>query len=270
MTDLAIGVLGAAGRMGCAVVREVAESDGCVLAAAADVADSPAIGRDAGEVAGAPRADVAISADARAVFDEADVVIEFSLPEATAAHAALAAERGVAHVIGTTGLDEAQEAALKAAGARATIVHAPNMSLPVNILFALTKQVASMLDDRFDIEIVETHHRDKADAPSGTALALGRAAAEGRGVEFDAVSVRGRDGLIGPRRRGDIGLAALRGGDNVGEHTVVLAADGERLELTHRASSRRIYARGAVRAALWARGKDPGLYGMADVLGFTV
>ncbi len=269
MADLAIGVLGAAGRMGCAVVREVAETEGCVLVAAADVPANPAIGRDAGEVAGAPRAEVIIGDDAASVFDAADVVIEFSLPEATTAHALLAAEKACAHVIGTTGLDEAQQAALREAGARTTIMHAPNMSLAVNILFALTKQVASMLDDRFDIEIVEMHHKHKVDAPSGTALGLGRAAAAGRGVDLDTVAQFARHGHTGERRRGDIGFATLRGGDVTGDHSVIFAIEGERLELSHKAASRQIFARGAVHAALWSRGQPAGLYSMFDVLGIA-
>ncbi len=269
MTDLAIGLLGAAGRMGCAVVREVAETDGCVLVAAADVTGNPGIDRDAGELAGAPRAEVVIGEDAASVFEAADVVIEFSLPEATTAHAALAADKGVTHVIGTTGLDKSQQAALREAGTRAVIVHAPNMSLPVNILFALTKQVASMLDDRFDIEIVEMHHKHKVDAPSGTALLLGEAAAKGRGVALADHSVRVRDGITGPREEGSIGFATLRGGSVVGEHSVILAGEGERIELSHAAGDRTIFARGAVKAALWAKGRPAGLYSMRDVLGLT-
>ncbi len=269
MTDIAIGVLGAAGRMGCAVVREVAETGGCVLVAAADVPGNPGIGRDAGEVAGAPRAEVIIGEDAASVFDAADVVIEFSLPEPTTAHAGLAADKGVAHVIGTTGLDNSQQAVLREAGAHAVIVHAPNMSLPVNIMFALTKQVAAMLDDRFDIEIVEMHHKHKVDAPSGTALGLGRAAADGRGVDLETVGQMTRHGHTGARRRGDIGFAALRGGDVTGDHSVIFAIEGERLELTHKAATRQIFARGAVHAARWIQDKPAGLYSMFDVLGIV-
>ncbi len=269
MTDLAIGVLGAAGRMGCAVVREVAETEGCALAAAADMTGHPAIGRDAGETAGAAGADVVIGDDAAAVFAACDVVIEFSLPEASAEHAALAAASATAHVIGTTGLGEAQEAALGVAGKCAAIVHAPNMSLPVNILFALTRQVAALLDDRFDIEIVEMHHKHKVDAPSGTALALGRAAARGRGVDLDAVGQMTRHGHTGARRQGDIGFATLRGGDVTGDHSVIFAIEGERLELSHKASTRQIFARGAVHAALWTKDRPAGLYSMFDVLGLA-
>ncbi len=268
MVEMKIGVMGCAGRMGRMLTRQVHETPGCALAGGAESPGHEAIGEDVGALAGLSPLGLAVGSDARALFGAADAVLEFTAPEASAAHAALAADCGAIHIVGTTALDDAQAAGLRAAAERTAIVWAPNMSVPVNLLFRLTEQVAAALDDDYDVEIVESHHRDKADAPSGTALALGRAAARGRGVDFDAVCVRGRDGLTGPRRRGDIGLAALRGGDNVGEHTVVFAAEGERLELVHRATSRQIYARGAVRAALWARGKPPGLYTMADVLGF--
>ena len=267
MADLEIGVIGAAGRMGAAVVQEISETEGCVLVAAADDAGHPALGEDAGTRAGVGALGVAIGDDPARVFERSGVVIEFSLPDATARHAAMAGAAATPHVIGTTGLDAAQERAVRDAAGHAPIVVAPNMSLAVNILFALTRQVAGILDDRFDIEIFEMHHKHKVDAPSGTALGLGRAAAEGRGVSLDAVSQMARQGQTGARRKGDIGFAVLRGGDVVGEHTVTFAVEGERLELTHKASSRRIFSRGAVHAALWAPGKAPGLYGMADVLG---
>ncbi len=267
MADLAIGVIGAGGRMGTTVAREIFETDGCVIAAAAEGPGHPAIGRDVGEVAGLGTVGVSIGADPAAVFERAAVVIEFALPEATARHAALAAQARTAHVIGTTGFSAEHEAAIAEAGKTAPIVVAPNMSLAVNILFALTRQVASLLDDRFDIEIVEMHHKHKVDAPSGTALGLGRAAAAGRGVDLDTVSQMTRHGHTGARNQGDIGFAVLRGGDVVGDHSVVFAIEGERLELTHKASSRRIFSRGAVHAALWTPGRAPGVYTMADVLG---
>jgi 4-hydroxy-tetrahydrodipicolinate reductase len=267
MADLNIGVVGAAGRMGMAVIRQVAGTDGCVVVAASEVPGSTAIGRDAGEIAGLGASGVVIGDDAARLFDSCDAVIEFSTPQATIEHAAMAARMERIHIIGTTGLDGDQDAQLKAAAKRAVIMRAPNMSLAVNILFALTQQAAGMLNEDFDIEIVEMHHRHKVDAPSGTALGLGRAAAKGRGVDLTRVESRARDGHNGPRRVGDIGFAVLRGGDVVGDHSVVFAADGERLELTHKATSRQIFARGAVHAALWARGKEPGLYSMADVLG---
>ena len=267
MADLEIGVIGAAGRMGAAVIHEISETEGCVLVAAADNAGHPALGEDAGTRAGLGALGIPIGDDPARVFERSSVVIEFSLPDATAKHAAMAGAAATPHVIGTTGLDAAQQEAVRKAAAGAAIVLAPNMSLAVNILFALTRQVAGILDDRFDIEIVEMHHKHKVDAPSGTALGLGRAAAEGRGVALDAVSQMARQGQTGARRQGDIGFAVLRGGDVVGEHTVTFAVEGERLELTHKASSRRIFSRGAVHAARWAPEQPPGLYGMADVLG---
>jgi len=267
MADLRIGVIGAGGRMGGAIVRQTHETPGVTLVAACENAGHAAIGRDAGEVAGIGANGVKIGAQAEAVFEACDAAIEFSTPDASVAHAKLAAARKRIHVIGTTGLDAAAERALAEAAKSATIVHAPNMSLAVNLLFALTRQVASALGPDFDIEILEMHHRHKVDAPSGTALGLGRAAAEGRGVKLADVQQDARHGITGARRRGDIGFAVLRGGDVVGDHTVIFAADGERLELTHKGSSRQIFARGAVHAALWARGKPPGRYSMADVLG---
>jgi 4-hydroxy-tetrahydrodipicolinate reductase len=253
MADLGIGLAGCAGRMGLALVRRIAAGEGCRLVGALERPGHEALGT--------------VGDDAAALFAECEVVIEFSAPEATAAHAALARASATAHVIGTTGLDEAQGQAVRAAGKRAAVVWAPNMSAGINLLLALAERTARVLDADYDIEIVEMHHRHKADAPSGTALGLGRAAAAGRGVELDEVAARARDGVTGPRRRGDIGFAVVRGGDVVGDHTVVFAAEGERIELGHRASSRDIYAGGAVRAALWTRGRAPGLYGMREVLG---
>ncbi len=267
MADMKIGVVGCAGRMGRMLAREVQETEGCVLAGGTEAPGSAALGADIGVLAGLDPAGVAVGDDPRALFEACEAVLEFTTPEATVRHAALAAECGAIHVVGTTGLDDAQRAALAEAAGRTAIVWAPNMSLGVNLLLGVARMVARALDPDYDIEIVEMHHRHKVDAPSGTALALGRAAAEGRGVDLDAVAVRGRDGITGPRARGTIGFAALRGGDVIGDHTVIFAADGERIEIGHRASSRRIYARGAVRAALWARGRAPGLYGMDDVLG---
>ena len=269
MADMKIGVVGCAGRMGRMLVREAHETAGCEVAGGIEAPGAVALGEDIGALAGLAPLGLTAGSDARALFAAVDAVLEFTTPEATAAHAALAAETGCVHVVGTTGLTTEHEAALGDAARRTAVVWAPNMSLGVNLLLRLTEQVAAALGDDYDIEITEIHHRYKADAPSGTALALGRAAAKGRGVDLDDVGVRGRDGVGAPRRRGDIGFSALRGGDIVGEHTVILAADGERLELAHRATSRQIYARGAVRAALWARDKPPGLYGMADVLGLS-
>ena len=263
-----IGVLGCAGRMGRAVIGEVLGAEGCTLAGGVDRGDHTALGQDLGSLAGERPLGLIVGADAAALIERADVVIEFSTPDATAAHATLAAAHGTAHVIGTTGLSGAHEQALRDAARRTAIMRAANMSLGVNLLLGLTEQVARALGpDAFDIEIFEMHHRHKVDAPSGTALALGQAAARGRGVDLSEVAERGRDGLTGARRSGAIGFAALRGGDLVGDHTVIFAGAGERIELTHRATDRRIYARGAVAAARWLHGRPPGLYGMADVLG---
>ena len=269
MADLKIGIPGAAGRMGGTLISAVTATQGFVLSSACEIEGHAAIGRDAGELAGVGTLGVRVTDDAEALFAEADTVLDFTLPAATARHAALAAKHGTQLVIGTTGIGAEQQAALDAAAHQVAIVQAPNMSLCVTLLMQLTRQVAAALDDDYDIEIVEMHHRHKVDAPSGTALGLGRAAAKGRSVDFDQAAVRGRDGVTGARERGTIGFAALRGGDVVGDHTVIFAADGERLELTHRSASRQTYARGALRAAGWARGRKAGIYTMADVLNLT-
>lgn len=268
MSDARIGIVGCAGRMGRVLVRQVHETDGCILVGGTEGPESDAIGRDIGELAGLGPLGYAVVDDPARVFGDADVVLDFTAPETTANHATLAAENHAALVIGTTGLDPAHFAALETAAQTTAIVQAANMSLGVNLLIQLTRRAAELLGPEFDIEIVEMHHRHKVDAPSGTALALGSAAAAGRGVDLDRVSVRGRDGMTGERRAGDIGFAVLRGGNVVGDHTVVFAADNERVELSHKATDRAIFARGAVHAALWARGRPPGLYAMADVLGF--
>jgi len=253
--------------MGHMLIHRIAGSTGCRLAGASERAGSAAIGRDAGTVAGLEPAGVLISDDPAAPFRDADVVIDFTSPEAALIHAALAAEYGKALVLGTTGLSEQHFAALAVAARKVPVVQSPNMSLGVNLLLGLVEQAAARLGNSFDAEILEMHHRHKVDAPSGTALALGRAVAAGRGVDHDEVAVRSRDGYTGARETGAIGYAVLRGGDVVGDHTVIFADDGERLELSHRASGRHIFAAGAVRAAMWTRDRPPGLYGMRDVLG---
>ncbi|HEX5077877.1 MAG TPA: 4-hydroxy-tetrahydrodipicolinate reductase [Geminicoccaceae bacterium] len=264
-----IAVLGCAGRMGRAVMAEVLAAEGLSLCGGLESSGHAALGQDLGRLAGGEPVGIAASDDEQ-VIAAADVAIEFSTPEATVRHAAVSAAHGTAHVIGTTAIHADQAARLEQAAARTPIVWAPNMSLGVNLLLGLTEQVARALGpDAFDIEILEIHHRHKVDAPSGTALALGEAAARGRGVSLAQAAVRGRDGLTGPRRAGSIGFAALRGGDAVGDHSVIFAGAGERIELVHRASDRRIYARGALHAARWAHGRPPGLYGMADVLGLA-
>lgn len=265
--QLNIGIVGAAGRMGRMLVQVVAETEGCVLAGASEAEGSEHIGADAGLLAGAGEAGVAITTDAAAMFAGVDAVIDFTVPAATAAHAGLAAETGCALIAGTTGMEDAHRAALDAAAAKVPVVWASNMSSGVNLMFAITERVARALDPDFDIEIVEMHHKHKVDAPSGTALSLGEAAARGRGVDFDDHKVLSREGITGARARGTIGFATLRGGDVVGEHSVIFAGAGERIELTHRATDRGIFARGAVRAARWTAGREPGLYAMADVLG---
>ena len=262
-----IAVVGAAGRMGQMLVRRVAATEGVTLAGASESPNSNAIGRDAGEVAGLEPLGVKITGDSAAAIGAANAVIDFTIPAATVAHAAIAAAKGVSMVIGTTGLDPAQSAAIHDAAKKVPIVWAANMALGVNILLALIEKTASMLDPSYDIEVLEMHHRHKIDAPSGTALALGRAAAAGRQVKLEEVWRKSRDGHTGARPAGEIGFATLRGGEEVGVHTVMFAAAGERLELSHRSFSRETYAAGAVRAAQWLEGKKPGLYGMKDVLG---
>lgn len=240
----AIGILGASGRMGRAIA-EILESDGrAAFGGGADLGDDPAV------LAGG-----------------CDVLIDFSAPAALQANLDAAIGAGIAIVIGTTGLGATHQAAIDQAAARIPVLHAANMSLGVNLLAFLVREAAARLGAEWDIEIVEMHHRHKVDAPSGTALLLGAAAAEGRGVALDAVSERGRDGTAGPRKAGDIGFASLRGGSVAGDHDVIFAAEGERLALGHRAESRAIFARGAVAAALWLQSRPAGRYAIRDVLG---
>ena len=267
MAALRIGISGCAGRMGRMLLAEVAATPGCALAGGVDSPQSRDIGKDIGELAGIGAVGMTAGSDLAALLREADVVIEFATREASVAHAALAAQAKKPLVIGTTGLDAQAHQALTAAAKSAPILWAPNMSLGVNLLLGLVTQAAKLLGEDYDIEILEMHHRHKVDAPSGTALALGKAAAEGRKIDLAAKSQRTRDGITGARKRGDIGFATLRGGDNAGEHRVIFAAEGEQIELGHRATSRRVFARGAVAAAQWLAGQKPGLYAMKDVLG---
>lgn len=259
--------MGAAGRMGRELVRAIVATDGCTVSGATEPAGSTALGRDAGQIAGLDSLGIAITADADAVIAAADAILDFTTPAATAAFARRAAEAGTVHVIGTTGFDADALKAVERAAEKTVIVKAGNMSLGVNLLAALTRKVAAALGEDFDIEIVEMHHRMKVDAPSGTALMLGEAAADGRSINLGERSVRVRDGHTGARQAGDIGFATLRGGSVVGDHTVIFAGDGERIELTHKAADRGIFAKGAVRAAQWGKGRAPGLYAMTDVLG---
>jgi len=269
MAEIGIGIVGAAGRMGQMLVRQIAETKGCTLVAASEAPNGASVGKDAGELAGLGRLGVAISGSPENVFERSQVVIDFTVPKASVVHAELAAQHGRAMVLGTTGLSAEEGARIRAAAGKAPIMWADNMSVGVTLLAELVRKVAATLDPAYDIEILEMHHRHKVDAPSGTALLLGRAAAEGRQVDLAKVSARGRDGITGARKPGDIGFASLRGGDVVGDHVVVFAAQGERLELGHRASSRQLFAQGAVRAALWVSDRGPGLYSMKDVLGLT-
>ena len=267
MSDMRLIVAGAGGRMGRTLVHAIAATDGAILAGAVEAASSAVIGRDAGELAGLGRNGVAVTTDIEPLLAQADGLLDFTVPAATLAFAEHTARKGCVHVIGTTGLTGENEKLIEQASKRAVIVKSGNMSMGVNLLAALVKQVAKTLDEDFDIEILEMHHNKKIDAPSGTALMLGRAAAEGRSVDLDRRSVRGRDGVTGARGAGDIGFAALRGGSVVGDHTVIFAGPAERIELVHKAEDRMIFARGALRAALWARGRKAGLYSMAVVLG---
>jgi len=264
---LKIGIVGCGGRMGRMLLRQCLDTDGVVLAGGSERAGSPVVGQDIGVLAGGDPLGIAVTDDPAALFASVDAVIDFTRPEATMGHADLAAKTNTILVVGTTGLEGDAMERLRAAAVHTRVVQAPNMSAGVNLLMAMTRRVAATLGEEFDIEIVEHHHKHKVDAPSGTALGLGRAAAAGRGVDLDAVADRGRDGITGPRVDGHIGFAVLRGGDVVGDHTVVFAGPGERVELTHKASDRVIYARGALRAVLWAGAQPNGLYGMAEVLG---
>jgi 4-hydroxy-tetrahydrodipicolinate reductase len=268
MTDTpGIVITGGSGRMGQMLIAAVLASEACSLVGVLEREGHDWIGQDVGVAMGGAPVGVVVSDDAVTTFAKAQAVIDFTAPEATVGFAELAAQARAVHVIGTTGLTEDDIAHLDAAARHAVIVRAGNMSLGVNLLVQLTKKVAAALDEDFDIEIIEAHHHHKVDAPSGTALMLGEAAAEGRGVALKDVSDSGRDGITGARTRGDIGFSAIRGGDIVGEHDVLFAAYGERIKLSHIATDRAIFARGALKAALWGQDKKPGAYDMLDVLG---
>lgn len=267
MSGMKIAVLGASGRMGRMLIRAIDETEDACLFAVTERPGHDWIGHDLGEMSGGAARGVVVYDDPVEVFAKAEAVIDFTSPNATATHAGLAAQARCVHVIGTTGFDEDHLAKIAAAARHTTIVRAGNMSLGVNLLTELTRQVAKSLDADWDIEIVEAHHKHKVDAPSGTALMLGEAAAEGRGVELKDVADRGRDGITGARTKGDIGFSAIRGGDVVGEHDVIFAAAGERIVIRHLATDRMIFARGAIKAALWGKTQKPGEYAMTDVLG---
>jgi len=264
-----IVVTGASGRMGQMLIKAITASDQAILGGAVERAGHNWVGRDVGQAMGGAALGVTVTDDALTAFANAQAVIDFTAPAATVEFAALAAQARLVHVIGTTGMGPEHLACLGPAARHAVIIRAGNMSLGVNLLTQLTRKVAAALDADFDIEIVEAHHRHKVDAPSGTALMLGQAAADGRGVALDDVRDSGRDGITGARARGDIGFSAIRGGDVVGEHDVIFAADGERIVLRHLATDRNIFARGALKAALWGQDKKPGEYDMLDVLGLN-
>jgi 4-hydroxy-tetrahydrodipicolinate reductase len=266
MADLRIVVAGASGRMGRTLVREISQGRNMTLIGALEVEGHPDLGMDAGVLAGQQPNGVRLTADPLPLIAEAEAVIDFTRPMVSMMLADLAAQARIVHVIGTTGFTTDNEARIQAAARHAVIVKSGNMSLGVNLLTALVERAAKALPD-YDIEILEMHHKMKVDAPSGTALMLGAAAARGRGIALDKHSVRSRDGNMGPREDGVIGFATLRGGSVVGEHEVILAGSGERLTLSHTAEDRAIFARGAIAAARWGHGKKPGLYGMTDVLG---
>jgi 4-hydroxy-tetrahydrodipicolinate reductase len=270
MSDMGLVVVGAAGRMGQTLIRTVYAMGGARIVGAVERQGSPHLGADAGVLAGVGPIGVILSDDPLPVFAKADGVLDFTTPAASVGFASHAAEAGVVHVIGTTGCSADDDARIATAARQTAIVKSGNMSLGVNLLAVLVEQAARALDaSDFDIEVLEMHHRHKVDAPSGTALLLGEAAAAGRSVGLAGQSVRVRDGHTGARKAGTIGFATLRGGSVVGDHSVILAGTGERITLSHHAEDRAIFARGAVKAALWARGRKPGLYSMRDVLGLT-
>lgn len=263
-------VVGAAGRMGQTLIRVIHETPGVELHAAVERESSPFIGRDAGELSGLGTIGVPVTNDALAAFVHADGVIDFTSPKSSVEFATLSAQARIVHVIGTTGCSNEDEARFEAAARHARVVKSGNMSLGVNLLGVLTKQAARALDCKnWDIEILEMHHKHKVDAPSGTALLLGEAAAQGRDIDLSTNSVRVRDGHTGARETGTIGFATLRGGSVVGDHSVIFAGEGEQVTLVHHAADRSIFARGAISAALWARDQKPGLYSMLDVLGLA-
>ena len=267
MAGTKMGVVGCAGRMGRMLVAEIAATEECSVAGGSEAPGSGYVNQDIGELAGIGRIGIPIGETVEKLMRASDVVLEFTSPNATAEHAELAASLSTAMVIGTTGLSPEQGERVRQAARDIPIVWAPNMSLGVNVLLSIVEEVAARLGPEWDIEIMEMHHRGKVDAPSGTAIALGRAAAAGRRVALEDVEQRARDGITGPRGIGDIGFAALRGGDATGDHHVIFAGAGERLELSHRATTRAIYAKGAVKAARWVVGRSPGVYGLKEVLG---
>ncbi|MCJ8323851.1 MAG: 4-hydroxy-tetrahydrodipicolinate reductase [Hyphomicrobiales bacterium] len=278
MADIKIAIMGAGGRMGRTLTRVAHQLAGCVVVGGIEPNGSEFIGQDMGMLAGIGELGVTISDDALELFTKSDVILDFTIPSASVFFAELAAQLRITHVIGSTGFSEEQDAQIEAAAQHATIIKSGNMSLGVNLLMAMVKKTAAALGEDFDIEVVEMHHRNKIDAPSGTALMLGQAAADGRKIDLAERSIRGRDGITGVRPVGDIGFATLRGGTVIGEHSVIFAGPDERIELSHIANDRAMFANGALKAAIWgATGGDedkskvmsrgPGLFTMFDVLG---
>ena len=264
---LNVAMLGASGRMGRTIVPLLAESSDLKLTGALSAPGDTAVGQDAGVLSGIAPLAIAVTADAATALTEAQVAIDFTLPAVSVANARLCGQRGCALVVGTTGHSEQQRAELEAVAQAIPVVLAPNMSLGVNVLFKLAELASRALDEDYDIEIFEAHHRNKVDAPSGTALGLGRAAASGRGRALDDLAEYVRHGHTGVRGRGKIGFSVVRGGDIVGEHRLIFAGPGEQVELAHTAQDRSSFARGALAAARWVAGRPPGLYSMLDVLG---
>ncbi len=278
MADIKIAIMGAGGRMGRTLTKVAHQTDGCCVVGGIEPKGSEYVGQDIGTLAGVGNLGINISDDALELFTQADAILDFTIPSATVFFAELAAQVRITHVIGTTGFSEKQEALIEAAAAHATIVKSGNMSLGVNLLSAMVKKAAAALGDDFDIEVVEMHHKNKIDAPSGTALLLGQAAADGRKIDLNERSIRSRDGITGIRPKGDIGFATLRGGSVIGEHSVIFAGQDERIELAHIANDRGIFANGAIKAAIWGAtggngdktkkvSRGPGLFTMLDVLG---
>ena len=264
-----IAVMGAAGRMGKTLIEAVQQADGAQLSAAIDRADSSLVGADVGELVAQGKIGVNLSGDLNAVLDQFDVLIDFTHPSVTLKNLEICRAAGKAMIIGTTGFSPQEKQLLAEAGKQIPIVFAANFSVGVNLCLRLLDTAARVLGDDVDIEIIEAHHRHKVDAPSGTALRMGEVVANALGRDLQKVAVYGREGQTGARERETIGFATVRAGDVVGDHTVLFAADGERVEITHKASSRMTFAKGAVRAALWLQGRQPGLYDMQDVLGLT-
>lgn len=261
-----IGIIGCAGRMGRVLISEVLRNPHCVLAGGVERDSSGHSGKDLGDLVAGEKTGVTVQPDVDALFQAADAVIDFTAPESSVHAASLAAKHRKIHVIGTTGLTEAQHQQLATYAKSTPIIWSSNMSIGVTIVNTLVEQVAGWLDDSYDIEILEMHHRHKKDAPSGTAITLGEAAARGRNVKLSDVACYAREGIVGERPQGEIGFATLRGGSVIGDHTVIFASEDDRIEITHKSSSRNIYAKGAVQACLWAKGKKPGLYTIKDVL----